>query len=1349
MSTQFGPWSFGPQHGFARITRWALERPPERLHNGDVEALFSLMDNDFTRSMWNYPFRITYRLILREKELHFHIGVYNPSKDLTFSFNLLLHTYLKVPDVRRCQITGLHGCTFIDKTRDGLIYQEGRDVVTINEFCDRIYQHTPQEHIITNVVSGRKMRLQKYNFPDTVIWNPWADQAREIADFGDDEYPNMVCVESGHVSSPVILLPGTAFEASQILQNKIQIYEEWVKRLLEEISTLVECIQEMENQTARSLDALTQNLNMSRLPDERTNALQNDLSAIVEIIRRARASGKWNTDGIKLEYLTFSDIFGDHQQENDKNPYLELDQPGPKVYTFNIEVDAKHFKATNSDMEMHHGDSTARDIHDIDTEHANRISDLKANNVEQRILFDKMKNRETELLDQIHVLEQENRRLMKCNLDTRVLVEEVATRHDEIKKYKNEIMSLEEQLKTQDKSMCYRDEIIKELRKDCKKLSSSTPPMSSKIFQSTGTPELSKNSYNRKTNITNRLLEIFNFVQSSLQPIKNLIAKHSVETPAVSDQVVQENSQMDSPLSDDGSLFTNSHIDKLTSQMVALQKEIDAKNQLLREKDAVITSLIECGILKDRELSDLRNRISSMECYSYTSYNDNDVRDELIVNLKDNERAKICEINELKRKIESNSSRSEETVNNLRDALDIHIKTINQQQLGNNHLESKIRDLELYISNIDRNYILLQEKYRKLELENCHVSNKDQLSIETYILSEQICDLFNENIQYEKKIDLLHDDNLYLRGEMYLWSQDYNYLEDKFLVYLTETRNAYANISSNETKICETNEENIAEELRNYKNSAQDFKIFKDSIEELSSQLNILSNESKFNLKLIEDSTLLLESFQHLQQENENLKVKHELSLKQIQIVESEANELKSENAALKEDLKSQKEKIEEVKRIESDKNAVIEDLSSKNIELTNKLCEHRHQRDADELLVSHQEYQKAKEMSSQLTNEVSQQKILITDLNQEILRQSLALDKQKDDRYTMSKQLESAFEITEKLKFTIDSNLKSISHLQEENEKLKQELNEHICTIEKVQADQNTKELEMMNKNDSLQQTVEEHIKARRVSDKSLLDLTVQNQKLNQQNEDLISEIVHLKDEIHRLKAQVKSLESNSSLMNDMHGDVEHVRTQLEKLLVNITVVSREEAKFINKVFLFQDKEGELTSLRKQNSLLNQQNATQANNQRTLQNKLNKVIEKYKEIKEEYDLLKNNYEKLCEIKEKLTHSLNVSTNAMDELKEREELSNQLLSKQDEHIRTLLHDRSALKIKMDQMHRDMIILNSRPSSETVARKTKMIKYRSVPSLTTPDDTLQSIQKIRKKIYETRSFWQNGMEEAFK
>nr|CAH0113622.1 unnamed protein product [Daphnia galeata] len=216
---QFGSWNYGPQHGFARVIRWHVEKSPERLPSGDIEAMFCIVDNEVTRSMWNFPFRLSYRLILREKELHFNIGVYNVGKDVTFSFNLLLHTYFKVPDVRRCQITGLQGCTFVDKvTRDGAMYQEVRDVVTINEYTDRVYQNTPQEHIITNVVSNRKMRIQKYNFPDTVVWNPWVEKAREIQDFGDDEYPNMICVEAGHVSAPVILLPGTAFEASEILQ---------------------------------------------------------------------------------------------------------------------------------------------------------------------------------------------------------------------------------------------------------------------------------------------------------------------------------------------------------------------------------------------------------------------------------------------------------------------------------------------------------------------------------------------------------------------------------------------------------------------------------------------------------------------------------------------------------------------------------------------------------------------------------------------------------------------------------------------------------------------------------------------------------------------------------------------------------------------------------------------------------------------------------------------------------------------------------------------------------------------------------------------------------------------------
>jgi glucose-6-phosphate 1-epimerase len=41
---------------------------------------------------------------------------------------------------------------------------------------------------------------------------------QEMADFGDDEHPNMICVNAGHVASPLTLLPQQGFEASLILQ---------------------------------------------------------------------------------------------------------------------------------------------------------------------------------------------------------------------------------------------------------------------------------------------------------------------------------------------------------------------------------------------------------------------------------------------------------------------------------------------------------------------------------------------------------------------------------------------------------------------------------------------------------------------------------------------------------------------------------------------------------------------------------------------------------------------------------------------------------------------------------------------------------------------------------------------------------------------------------------------------------------------------------------------------------------------------------------------------------------------------------------------------------------------------
>lgn len=47
-------WRFGPQHGFARIMRWEVEKSPEKVEENDVEATFTIRDNEFTHAMWNY-----------------------------------------------------------------------------------------------------------------------------------------------------------------------------------------------------------------------------------------------------------------------------------------------------------------------------------------------------------------------------------------------------------------------------------------------------------------------------------------------------------------------------------------------------------------------------------------------------------------------------------------------------------------------------------------------------------------------------------------------------------------------------------------------------------------------------------------------------------------------------------------------------------------------------------------------------------------------------------------------------------------------------------------------------------------------------------------------------------------------------------------------------------------------------------------------------------------------------------------------------------------------------------------------------------------------------------------------
>lgn len=213
----FGPWSLGPQHGFARITRWAVHEQPHAVADGGSAVTLVLEDSEETRKMWNFKFQLLYTVILRKNNLVLDVNVTNTG-DAEFAFTVLLHTYLRLNDVNQFSISGLRGSPYVDKVKQGEKSLECEDQVRIKGATDRVYCQTSDTH--TCSVAGKPWVIVKTdNFPDIVIWNPWVSGAASMADFGDDEYVKMVCVEPGYVSEPKKLPPNQNFEASVTMET--------------------------------------------------------------------------------------------------------------------------------------------------------------------------------------------------------------------------------------------------------------------------------------------------------------------------------------------------------------------------------------------------------------------------------------------------------------------------------------------------------------------------------------------------------------------------------------------------------------------------------------------------------------------------------------------------------------------------------------------------------------------------------------------------------------------------------------------------------------------------------------------------------------------------------------------------------------------------------------------------------------------------------------------------------------------------------------------------------------------------------------------------------------------------
>jgi len=111
----------------------------------------------------------------------------------------------------------MKGLTYADKVQKGEKFQEQNEELSIEGETDRVYISTPTDIQIKE--GSRTILLNKEGFGDCVIWNPWIQKAKEMTDFGDEDWKEMICVEVGQITTPMGLSPNSSWIAKQIFSK--------------------------------------------------------------------------------------------------------------------------------------------------------------------------------------------------------------------------------------------------------------------------------------------------------------------------------------------------------------------------------------------------------------------------------------------------------------------------------------------------------------------------------------------------------------------------------------------------------------------------------------------------------------------------------------------------------------------------------------------------------------------------------------------------------------------------------------------------------------------------------------------------------------------------------------------------------------------------------------------------------------------------------------------------------------------------------------------------------------------------------------------------------------------------
>jgi glucose-6-phosphate 1-epimerase len=202
------------RHGFARVSTWRLADSGIDA-DGRAYAEFALTRDDVTpviAAAWPHAFELRLRVALAAGSGEDSM---NPALEQTFSvrntgdqpfpFSAALHTYYRVDEVRRASVAGLQHVRYEDDVHNVALQDE--PALRFDGKLDRIYFQVPGALTLNAGADTGTLTLTQSGFTDAVVWNPGAADAAALADMGDDEYQQFVCVEAALIE-PDLLAAG-------------------------------------------------------------------------------------------------------------------------------------------------------------------------------------------------------------------------------------------------------------------------------------------------------------------------------------------------------------------------------------------------------------------------------------------------------------------------------------------------------------------------------------------------------------------------------------------------------------------------------------------------------------------------------------------------------------------------------------------------------------------------------------------------------------------------------------------------------------------------------------------------------------------------------------------------------------------------------------------------------------------------------------------------------------------------------------------------------------------------------------------------------------------------------------